>query len=78
MSILSTPIEYLKGVGPARAALLKKELNIFTYQDLTSYYPFRYIDKSKIHKINEIVDNMPFIQLKGTITHFSELSLIHI
>ena len=51
MHILSTPIEYLKGVGPIRAELLKSELNIFTYQDLITHYPFRYIDRSKIYKI---------------------------
>ena len=72
MSVFFTPIEYLKGVGPTRAQLLKKELNIFTYQDLISYYPFRYIDRTKIHKANEITDDMPFIQLKGKIMNFVE------
>ena len=45
MHILDTPIDFLKGVGPARADLLKKELYIFTYGDLLMHYPFRYIDK---------------------------------
>ena len=49
MEILSNPIDFLKGVGPSRANLLKKELNIFTYKDLLYYFPFRYIDKSKIY-----------------------------
>ncbi len=48
MQILSTPINYLKGVGPIRADLLNKELHIFTYKDLLEHYPFRYIDKTKI------------------------------
>ena len=54
MHILSTPIDYLKGVGPIRADLLKKELGIFTYNDLLQHYPFRYIDKSKLHHISEL------------------------
>ncbi|PCH69687.1 MAG: ATP-dependent DNA helicase RecG [Bacteroidetes bacterium] len=62
---LLTPIEYLKGVGPARADLLKKELGIFTFSDLLSFYPFRYIDRTKFHKINEIDQNAAYIQLKG-------------
>ena len=49
MHILETPIDYLKGVGPKRADLLKKELRIFTYGDLLEHYPFRYIDKSMIY-----------------------------
>ena len=51
---LDTKIEYLKGVGPKRSELLKKELGIFTYRDLLHYYPFRYIDKSKVYTIAEI------------------------
>jgi len=53
-SILDTPIEYLKGVGPVRADLLKKELGIYTALDLLQSYPFRHIDKTKFHKIREI------------------------
>jgi len=48
MHVLSTPIEYLKGVGPIRAELFKKELRIFSYEDLLMHFPFRYIDKSNI------------------------------
>ena len=66
---LETPIEYLKGVGPSKAELLKKELGIFTFGDLLAYYPFRYIDKSKIYNINEINSDTAYIQLKGKITH---------
>jgi len=66
---LETSIEYLKGVGPSRAELLKKELGIFTFGQLLEYYPFRYIDKSKIYKINEINSDSAFIQLKGKITN---------
>lgn len=64
-NILFTPIEYAKGVGPVKAELLKKELNIFTFNDLIYYYPFRYIDKSKFYKINEINSENLYVQIKG-------------
>ena len=72
MHILDTPIDYLKGVGPLRADLLKKELRIFTYSDLLMHYPFRYIDKSKIHAIAEIMPDSASIQLKGQVIKFEE------
>lgn len=62
-----TPIEFLKGVGPQRASLLNKELLIFTFGDLIQHYPFRYEDRTKFFRINEITDEMPFVQLKGKI-----------
>ena len=51
-SILDTPIEYLKGVGPQRGDILKKELQIFNYKDLLNLYPNRYLDRTKYYKIN--------------------------
>jgi len=66
-SILETSIEYLKGVGPVKAALLKKELGIYTFKDLLQSYPFRHIDKTKFHKINEINTADEFVQLKGVL-----------
>ena len=72
MHILDTPIEFLKGVGPLRSDLLKKELRIFTYGDLLMHYPFRYIDRSKIHTIAELRGSMYNIQLKGKIIKFEE------
>ncbi|MFN4083535.1 MAG: ATP-dependent DNA helicase RecG [Bacteroidia bacterium] len=66
-SFLSTPIEYLKGVGPAKADLLKKELQIFTFSDLLFHFPYRHIDRSKIYKVSEINDDLPYVQLKGKI-----------
>ncbi len=71
--ILDTKIEYLKGVGPKRAELLKKELSIFTFRDLLHYYPFRYIDKSKIYTIAEINSEETYLQLKGKITSLQTL-----
>ena len=63
--MLDRPIEYLKGIGPQRAEVLKKELNIFLYKDLLTYFPFRYVDRTKFHTISEAADEMPFIQLRG-------------
>lgn len=62
-----TKIEFLKGVGPQKAALLNKELSIFTYADLIQYYPFRYEDRTTFHKINDVHDGMPNIQIKGVL-----------
>ena len=66
---LNTEIDYLKGVGPARAELLKKELHIYTFGDLLNYYPFRYIDKSKVYPIASINSDALHIQLKGKLTN---------
>ncbi|NNC94955.1 MAG: ATP-dependent DNA helicase RecG [Chitinophagales bacterium] len=71
-SILETPIEYLKGVGPQKADLLKKELKIFTFGDLLFHYPFRYVDRSKVYKIKEIDGDMPFVQVLGTIKNLRQ------
>lgn len=65
-----TPIEFLKGVGPQRAALLQKDLNIFTFGDLVQHYPFRYEDRTKFHTVREVNESMTSVQLKGTIRDF--------
>ena len=75
MHILSTSIDYLKGVGPSRADLLRKELKIFTYEDLLLHYPFRYIDKTRVYNISELKSVTDFIQLRGKIISFSEKGL---
>ncbi len=62
---LSTPVEYLKGVGPQRAEVLKKELSIFTFQDLINHYPFRYVDRTKFYKIKELNPDLPSVQFIG-------------
>ena len=69
-NFFETKIEFLKGVGPQRAAVLQKELRIFSYGDLIQHYPFRYEDRSVIHKIRDINDSMPFVQLRGKIISF--------
>ena len=66
-NILSQSIEYLKGVGPKRAELLKKELGVFTCRDLLFHYPFRYEDRTKFHKIRDLNDQSETVQLRGII-----------
>ena len=63
MHKLSTPIEYLKGVGPQRGELLKKELGIYTYADLLQQYPFRYIDRTRFYKLNQLNAELPHVQV---------------
>lgn len=65
--LFSTSIEYLKGVGPQRAAFLQKELGVFTYGDLLEHYPFRYDDRTKFYTCSEINEEMPYVQLRGYI-----------
>ncbi|WP_242923706.1 ATP-dependent DNA helicase RecG [Pontibacter liquoris] len=62
-----TKLEYLKGVGPMRAELLQKELNMFTYGDLIQHYPFRYLDRTQFYKVAELDESMPYVQVRGRI-----------
>ena len=66
-NLLQTPIEYLKGVGPQRGELLRKELGIYKYQDLLNFYPNRYIDRTRYYKINELQNNAAEVQIIGKI-----------
>ncbi|WP_316851518.1 ATP-dependent DNA helicase RecG [Pedobacter agri] len=66
-SILDTPIEFIKGVGPSRADVLKKDLSLFTFQDMLEHYPFRYIDRTKYFKINQIHPDSQYIQIIGRV-----------
>ncbi len=68
-SILDTPVEYVKGVGPAKADLLKKELGIYTFEDLLTHYPFRYVDRTRFYKIREISEDLPYVQIRGVLDH---------
>lgn len=70
---LQTPIEFLKGVGPQRADLLKKEAGIFTYNDLLHYFPFRYVDRTKFHAVRELAYLEGHAQLKGKIVSLREV-----
>ncbi|WP_194973431.1 ATP-dependent DNA helicase RecG [Aquiflexum lacus] len=62
-SFFDTKIEFLRGMGPQKAALLNKELNIFTYGELLQYYPFRYEDRTKFYKINELNEDLENVQV---------------
>lgn len=67
-SMLQNPIEYLKGVGPLKGDLLRKELNIFRFEDLLYHFPIRHIDRTKINTIKEITPATEYVQLSGKIT----------
>jgi len=67
---LSNPIEYLKGVGPLKGDLLKKELGIFTFKDLLEHFPFRHVDKTQVNLINEMRPESDYIQVAGKIISF--------
>ena len=71
---LQTPIDYLKGVGPNRADLLRSELGIHTYQDLINLFPNRYIDRTQYYKINQLQRNNADVQVIGKITSFKEVA----
>ena len=73
--ILNTPIEFLKGVGPNRAKLIKDELKISNFKDLLFQFPYRYIDKTKYHKISEIDTISSEIQLIGEIKELKEVGI---
>ena len=68
-NLLHTPIEFLKGVGPSRGELLRKELGIHKYEDLIHFYPNRYIDRTRYYKINELQNNVAEVQIIGKIIH---------
>ena len=69
-SILSNPIEYLKGVGPQRAEWLKKELSIFTFGNLIDHFPYRHVDKTKVNLISDITQLTEYIQVAGVLINF--------
>ena len=71
--ILASPIEYLKGVGPHRGDLLKKELGIFTFKNLLEHFPYRHVDKTKISAIRDVNPDMDFVQVAGKLTNIELL-----
>lgn len=68
-SFSDTPVEYLKGVGPERAKVLKTEFDIHTFGDLLRWYPYRYVDRTKFYSAAEINADLQFVQLRGQILH---------
>ena len=73
MNLLDTPIEYLKGVGPQRGDLLRKEMNIHKYGDLINLYPNRYIDRTRYFKINQLVNSNSEVQIIGKVVHIKTI-----
>lgn len=63
-------VVYLPGVGPKKAEILERELGIVSYWDLLNYYPYKYLDRSRIYRVADLTDNLPYIQLRGRITRF--------
>ncbi|MCQ2051977.1 MAG: ATP-dependent DNA helicase RecG [Bacteroidaceae bacterium] len=74
-SFFERDIKYLPGVGPARSKLLGEELKIFTFKDLIEFYPYKYVDRSKVYPICQVHGDMPYIQLCGTILSFEEIGV---
>lgn len=70
---LKTEIKFLSGVGPKRAELLNKELGIYSLRDLLYYFPYRYIDRTRFYKINDLHSDLPYVQLKGKILSFQTI-----
>ena len=70
LDLSTRDVKYLQGVGPQRAAVLNKELNIYSLRDLLYNFPYKYVDRSRLYYIHEIDGNMPYIQLRGKILSF--------
>ena len=71
--LVTRDIKFISGVGPQKAAVLNKELGIYSLHDLIYYFPYKYVDRSRIYYIHEIDGNMPYIQLKGEILGFETI-----
>jgi ATP-dependent DNA helicase RecG len=67
MNPFQTPLVYLKGVGQSRAEVLKKELELHTFEDLLRHFPFRYIDRTRFYKVREIREELPYVQVLARI-----------
>ena len=68
--VLSQDIQFLPGVGPSRKKLLAEEAGIETYGDLLTYYPYKYVDRSRLYSIRELTGDMPYVQIRGQILSF--------
>ena len=75
MDILSQDIMYLSGVGPKRKDIINQQINVKTWGDMLEYYPYKYVDRSKIYHINELTGDMPYVQIKGKILSFEEYAM---
>jgi ATP-dependent DNA helicase RecG len=75
LDILSQDIMFLPGVGPQRKEIFNRELNVRTWADLLEYYPYKYVDRSRIYAIHELTSDMPFVQIRGKILSFEEFEM---
>ena len=75
MNILTQDIQYLPGVGPSRKKILETELGIETFGDLLMYFPYKYVDRSRLYTVKELTGDMPFIQVKGRILSFETFEM---
>ena len=75
MNILTQDIQYLPGVGPSRKKILTTELGIETFGDLLMYFPYKYVDRSRLYTVKELTGDMPFIQVKGRILSFETFEM---
>ena len=75
--VFQTPVAYLKGVGSSRADLLKKELQIVTFEDLLNHFPYKYIDRTRFYKIRDIQPDLPYVQVLARLTKFEILGEKH-
>ena len=73
--ILQQDLQYLAGVGPNRKKMLSQELGIQTFGDLLEYYPYKYVDRSRVYTVHELTGDMPFVQVVGTILSFETFQM---
>lgn len=75
LDILDQDIQFLPGVGPRRKTLMEKEINVKTYRDLLEYYPYKYVDRSRIYRISELSADMPFVQICAKILSYETFDM---
>ena len=78
MSELRSDIQYLPGVGPKRAALIKRELGVETLEDLIHFYPFRYVDRGSITPIVSVTPDLAYVQVQGTVVSRNLVNIKHL
>ena len=72
--IFDQDIKFLPGVGPRRRDILEKDINVTTWGQMLEYYPYKYVDRSRIYSIRELSGDMPYVQIKGRILSFEEFA----
>ena len=75
LSILEQDVMFLPGVGPRKKEILSRELNIRTWRDLLEYYPYKYVDRSRLYTLHELSADMPFVQIRARILSYEEFEM---